>query len=327
MVNTLETETLIEGSALANDRRGRARAPLIQPNPLGQAKLNPFGDLHTLQHLSARLARPLRGVLEPMLREEVRTFAEPLVVQRFADYRAERPDRLTAWIPLQMAPNEGVALMVIDGRFVLELLDIFFGGTGAAPAELPGEFSPAAEALIARLAGAITAVMKTSWEPVARIGFTPSRVEANASMLGGVDAEDAMIVTRFGIGRGSHKPVFIDIVYPVVALKPHGTALTGKVVGKGVEPDEAWRTALTRSAMAVKFQIRSVLAEPVVSLSMLMTLKEGDVIPIIVSHDVPVMVGGDRFGAGTVGTSNGRAAIRLTQLTRTDANIDKGMPQ
>ncbi|VVT20653.1 Flagellar motor switch protein FliM [Sphingomonas sp. EC-HK361] len=323
MVNAPATETLTGDTTLANDRRGRGRAPLIQSNPLGQAKLNPFGDLHTLQHLSARLARPLRGVLEPMLREEVRTFAEPLVVQRFADYRAERPDRLTAWVPLQMAPNDGIALIVMDGRFVLELLDIFFGGTGAAPDELPGEFSPAADALIARLTDSITTVMKSSWEPVARIAFTAGRVEANPSMLGGVDAEDAMIVTRFGIGRGTRKPVFLDIVYPVTALKPHGTALTGKVVGKGAEPDAGWRNALTRSTMAVKFPVRSVLAEPVVPLSMLMTLKEGDVIPIIVSHDVPVMVGGDRFGAGTVGTSNGRAAIRITQLTRTD----EGLPQ
>ena len=51
MVNALDTE--------APDRRDRARADAVQPGGLGQAKLNPFGDLHTLQHLSARLARGL----------------------------------------------------------------------------------------------------------------------------------------------------------------------------------------------------------------------------------------------------------------------------
>jgi flagellar motor switch protein FliM len=58
-----------------------------------------------------------------------------------------------------------------------------------------------------------------------------------------------------------------------------------------------------------------VLAEPVIPLAMLMELKAGDVIPINVDKDVPVMVGGDRLGAGTVGTSNGKAAIRLTSIT------------
>ena len=64
--------------------------------------------------------------------------------------------------------------------------------------------------------------------------------------------------------------------------------------------------------------IRSVLAEPVVSLQMLMDLKPGDVIPITISGDVPVMVGNDRLGCGTVGTSNGFAAIQLTSITRID---------
>jgi flagellar motor switch protein FliM len=319
------------------DRRARPRGGSASSGDgathdgmLGATKLNPFGDLHALQHLSARFARTLRGVFEPLVRQEVRTFAEPLVVQRFADYRAERPDGLTAWLPLAMGvagegggQSQGHALCVLDGRFVLELLDLFFGGTGAAPAALPSEFSPAAEAMVARIGGAIAAPLRTAWEPLARIDFAVGRVEANAAMLHGADGDDAMIVTRFGIAAGSAKPVFVDLVYPVAALKPHGTALTGKVVGKSAEPDAAWRARLTRAAMTVRFPVRSVLAEPVVPLSLLMNLRPGDVIPISFGPEVPVMVGRDRLGSGTVGVSNGRAAVRLTQITA----LDEGNPQ
>lgn len=297
-----------------SDRRERTRGAPARAGVLGTTKLNPFGDLHSVQHLSARMARSLRAVFEPLLREEIRSWAEPLVVQRFTDYRAERPDTLTAWLPLAMAPAEGQALMVFDGRFVLELLDLFFGGTGVAPHDLPGEFSPAAAAMIARLGSLIAEPLAAAWEPLARIAFAPGHAEANPALLGDIDGEDALIVTRFGIARGTGKPVFLDICYPVQAMKPHGTALTGKVVAKAAEPDAAWRTALTRAAMAVKFPVRSVLAEPVVPLSVLMNLQPGDVIPISFGTDVPVMVGTDRLGTGTVGTSNGHAAIRITQL-------------
>ncbi len=312
--------------AIAPERRTRSRngADATHDGVLGAAKLNPFGDLHALQHLSARFARTLRGVFEPLLRQEVRTFAEPLAVQRFADYRAERPDGLTAWLPFAMgAANEpsGQSLCVLDGRFVLELLDLFFGGTGAAPAHLPSEFSPAAEALVGRIGQSIAAPLRTAWEPLARIDFACGRVEANAAMLHGMDADDALIVTRFGIAAGQAKPVYVDLLYPVVALKPHGTALTGKVVSKSAEPDAKWRAGLTRAAMAVRFPVRSVLAEPVVPLSLLMDLKPGDVIPISFGPEVPVMVGRDRLGAGTVGTSNGRAAVRLTSI----AALDEGL--
>lgn len=304
MVNTTSTST--------TDRRERARAQPVQPGGLGQAKLNPFGDLHTLQHLSARFARGLRGVFEPLVREEVRAWAEPLVVQRFADYRTERPDKLTAWLPLGM--GDRAALCVFDGRFALELLDLFFGGTGAVPADLPAEFSPAAEAMVARLGQMLATPLAAAWEPLARVSFSVGRVEANAAMLADIDSDDAMIVTRFGIAYGSAKPAHIDLVYPVASLKPHGTALTGKVVAKAAAEDAAWQTALTRAAMGIRFPVRSVLAEPNIPLSKLMALQPGDVIPIHFAADVPVMVGTDRLGTGTVGTSNGHAAIRLTSL-------------
>ena len=128
-------------AAATTNRRERPRAENA-PNVFGQSKLNPFGDLHTLQHLSARLARGMRGVFEPLLRQDVRCWAEPLAVQRFADYRAERADTLSAWLPLAMKPA-GAAMLVMDGKLVLELLDLFFGGAGTVPQPMPTELSPA----------------------------------------------------------------------------------------------------------------------------------------------------------------------------------------
>lgn len=302
------------------DRRERPRQA-AEPFTLGAANLNPFGDMHTLQHLSARLARALRPVFEPLLRAEVRTWVEPLVVQRFADYRTERGTDLTGWLPLAMLPASAPALLVFDGRFVLELLDLFFGGTGAVPATLPAEFTPAAEAMIGRLGAMIADPLRAAWEPLARIEFEPGHVESNPALLAGLDGEDALVITRFGIAAGDAKPIMLDLVYPIAGLKPHAPSLTAKVHGKTAAPDPAWRNGITRAAMAVRFPIRSVLAEPMMSLSVLMDLKPGDVIPISFGADVPVMVGHDRLGVGTVGTSRGHAAIRLTSITRSAEDL------
>jgi flagellar motor switch protein FliM len=313
------------------DRRERTRATGADHGVLGQGKLNPFGDLHTLQHLAARLARGLRGLWEPLLACEVRCWAEPLSVQRFADYRAERPDGLTAWLPLAMTPAAGGnATLVIDGQFAFELLDLFFGGTGVAPQPLPAEFTPAGEAMLARIARAHAAALTTAWEPLSRIAFQPLAAEGGAATPPAMDGDDAAIVTRFGIAQtgsaqtgtaqksgADAKPVFVDILYPVAAMKPHGTALTGKVLDKA-EPDPAWRTALTRAVMGVRFPIRATLAEPVVPLSRLASLKPGDIIPISFGPHVPVMVGTDCLGTGTVGAANGHAAVRLHRLGHPD---------
>ncbi|SFP95661.1 FliM/FliN family flagellar motor switch protein [Sphingomonas rubra] len=293
------------------DRRRREREPAVaQAATLGTTKLNPFGDLHTLQHVCARLARSLRAVWEPLFRQDVRSFAEPLGVQRFGDYRIERGDTLAAWVPLAMSPANGTAWLVIDAALVLELLDLFFGGTGAVPSPLPAEFSPAAEAMAARIGQQVAGPLGAAWEPLTHASFVPGTVETGAD----IDGDDAVIVTRFGIAAGTAAPVFVDLVYSVAALKAHGASLTGKVLDKA-EPDPVWRNNLTRATMQVRFPVRSVLAEPIVPLATLMDLKAGDVIPISIDANVPVMVGRDRLGHGTVGTANGRAAIRLTSLS------------
>ncbi|MFN3520516.1 MAG: FliM/FliN family flagellar motor switch protein, partial [Sphingomonas sp.] len=137
-------------------------------------------------------------------------------------------------------------------------------------------------------------------------------------MLADFDGDDAMIVTRFGIAPGQDKPAFVDIVYPVSALKPHGTALTGKVVAKAAAEDALWQTALTRAAMNIRFPVRSVLAEPTIRLSKLMSLQPGDVIPISFGQDVPVMVGNDRLGLRSIDdqSDRGDADVRLGAHTR-----------
>lgn len=302
---------MVNAASPISDQRPRRRtpAPDAEAATLGAAPLNPFGDLHTLQHLSARLARGIRPIWERLLRRELRCAAEPLVVQRFADYRAERGDALAVWLPFAADSGSVRAFAVLDGATLLQLLDQFFGGTGAAPATLPTEFSPAALAMGRRVAEMLAAPLAQAWEPLTRMAFAAGAPETGADL----DGEDAVILTRFTIDADSASPLTLDLLYPVAPLKPHAPTLTGKVLDKA-EPDPVWRTQLTRAAMAVRFPVRSVLAEPVVSLQLLMDLKPGDVIPIQIAADVPVMVGGDRLGHGTVGVSNGHAAIRLTAL-------------
>jgi len=313
MVNGPSNETA-EASV---ERRAQPRGGSRHAPALG-ANLNPFGDLHTLQHLSAVFARSLRSIFEQLLRREARVWAEPLIVQRYADYRSDRLDGLTAWVPMTMAPSKQQALLVLDGRFVLALLDQFFGGTGEVPEPMPAEFTPAAEAMIGRISRMVAPPLRTAWEPLARIDFQVGKVENSSALMADIDLDDAMVVTRFGVACEARKPSHIDICYPVSALKPYAPSLTGKVHGRSAEPDPAWRSGLAQAVMNVRFPVRSVLAEPMIPLARLMELKVGDIIPVSFSNDVPVMVGGDRLGTGTVGTANGRAAIKLTTLTRKD---------
>lgn len=305
------------------DRRERSRAGAEHAPALGAAaNINPFGDLHALQHLTARVAKSLRTGFEPFVGEGARCWAEPLAVQRFGDYKSERPAALTAWLQLTMAPGRGRALIAIDGKFAYEMLDRFFGGEGDAPHPLPAEFAGSAETLLKRLCGTIAAQLNPAWDMLARFDFTLVESATPLSVAPEIDGSEAMVFTRLGVAAGDAKPHWIDILYPVAALKPHAPSLTAKVIGGEPEPEPEWRNGLTRNAMALRLPVRSVLAEPVVPVSKLMALQLGDVIPISFGPDVPVMVARQKIGFGTVGTANGRAAIKMTRfetLSREDA--------
>ncbi|UZK65337.1 flagellar motor switch protein FliM [Sphingomonas sp. M1-B02] len=300
-------------SEVSADRRERARPGAEHAPALGTAALNPLGDLVTLQHLSARLAKSLKGVFEAMLRNDLRCWAEPLSVQRFADYKAERGPGLAAWQPLVMGTAKARAQLVIDAKLVLEMLDAFFGGDGDVPSAPPAEFTPAAEALVARLGEMIVAPLDAAWEPLTRVAFR-AVTDGNIAALPDLGGDDPIVVTRFGIAVGERKPLFVDLLYPVAALKPHSASLMVKVHGTADEIEPEWRSGLTRAVMSVRFPVRSVLAEPTIGLGRLLELKTGDVIPIDFGAEVPVMVAARRLGTGLVGTANGRAAVRLTSL-------------
>lgn len=311
MANT-KTDTLEQKPGSAAQKGGAAPA-----HAFGGAKPNPLGDLQALQHLGQHLARSMKTVFEPLLRRQPKIAAEPVAIKRFDDYLADRDAGLAIHTLVTMAPLGGQALIVLDGAFILEMLDLFFGGTGALPNPMPIEFTPAAEAIAARANEGLCVQLGAAWGAVAEIEFRAGRSETNPAMLPSPDGDELVVVSRFILSLSENRHTPIDIVYPVAALKPIAPSLGAKVQAKrGGDP--AWLGGLTRAVMNVRLPVRSVLAEPVIPLAQLMSLKPGDIIPISFGPEIPLLVADNKFARGAVGAANGRAAIRVNRIEQLD---------
>ena len=57
-----------------------------------------------------------------------------------------------------------------------------------------------------------------------------------------------------------------------------------------------------------------MLARPELSLSELMQLREGDVIPVSLNKLVPLIVAGRRVALGSVGERDGKAALKIEKM-------------
>ena len=278
---------------------------------------NPLGELPALDKIAGHFAIGLRSVVEPLLRRQAKVTASPARVERFDAYLSARGDALTSFTPMAMPPLSGQALLAIDGVLVLELVDLFFGGPGSAPNPLPAEFTPTADAMTARLIKGAAESLGAAWLDLAEIEFLPKRSVANAAMLTHLEGDELVLVTRFEIATADPRGAAIDILYPVSALKPIAGLLAPKVQAKrSGGPDPAWLASLTRAVMNVKLPVRTVLAEPVIPLVQLMSLKPGDIIPISLSPEIPLLVADKAFGRGVVGASNGHAAVKLHRIER-----------
>ena len=303
----VENASTSPGTGSAHGRRGSAQhAPV-----LGSASANPLGDLQALAHVNQHLARSLRALFEPLLRQGVKVAADPVAVERFDDYLKARGGGLASVTLIGMAPLSGQAMLVLDGALTFRLVDVYFGGPGLVPNPMPAEFTPTAEAMIGRVASGFAERLAGAWRELAEIAFAPGRTEANPAMLSNIDGEDRVVRTRFVLTIGEGRQTSVDLLYPAASLKPIAPILSSKVQSRRQDEDPAWRNKLTRAAMNVKLPVRSVLAEPVIPLAQLMNLKPGDIIPISFGPEIPLLVSNRKFARGAVGAANGRAAIRV----------------
>jgi len=286
---------------------------------LGNGKLNTLGDLHALQQMCDRQARRMRDVFEPLLRRQPKVVAEPLRVERFDDYLTRLPGGLVSLTMLDMNPLAGQAMVVLEASFALRMVDLYFGGTGGEALVPPAEFTPTEDAIIRRTVNGIVEKLTQSWSELAEVSFQFASTETNPRLLSHLDDGEPVIITRFDVSYAENRSSSIDIVYPLNALKPLASVLSAKVHNHkrgGVDPK--WHGSLTRAVMNVAFPVRSVLCEPVVPLSRLMNLKPGDVIPIDLGPEIPLLVSSNRFALGTVGQANGKTAIRLDRIEQHD---------
>jgi flagellar motor switch protein FliM len=138
--------------------------------------------------------------------------------------------------------------------------------------------------------------------------------ETNTSYVALVGNDEPVAVTRFTIGFGQGGRSVLDIVYPVAALRAvEGQLSAGASDREGVNASD-WSERLAAALGEVRIEARSVLSRPSLSVSELLRLSVGDVIPISMPAVVPLLVEGRQIAIGKLGEQDGRAAIRIERI-------------
>lgn len=263
-----------------------------------------------LVRMSERMARPLRAALSPLLggKEPQINPAKPMQSD-FADFCSEIP-RLAA----NSLFNIGAApfMLTIEGEHVLRLVDRAFGGPGDTPASLPKEFPLSAELMIARVEQSIATCLTLALGGAGGGGIRTVRRDASLAQLAAMPDSTLVAGLTFNVIEQGRMPWALSLAFPIDTLAQifaHGETSSPARTKRGPgKPTDAPFADLP-------IEVSAVLVDMQLPLMTVSTLEVGQILPVPIARNVPLIVGGRACAHGTIGALDDRVAIQITQLS------------
>ncbi len=294
---------MADGGADSRERNTQAFDLADQNRPLG-SRLPMFSMIHE------RFARGLNATIDSMLRRQSRVEMAGASVVCFGDYQHSLAT--PAFINfIQIKPLRGTALVVLDARLVVALVDHFFGGSGQVDGgKSGGDFTPIEKRLAHLLLQRAFADLRQAWSSVLAVDFECVRTETQAEFANVLNPSEPMLLTTFAIQVEGTAGRF-QIAIPSAMLEPVRRQLETTYPAEESAADSRWRQVLSEEIEGVRVHLSSTLTRTELPLSQVLALEAGDVIAIEMPDQVTLNVEGVPLFRGEYGAANGRNAVKL----------------
>ena len=310
-----EVDALIEGlqtdgeSATSSDVSDSAN---VRPFKFGSDDLTLLGDYYALRMINERFARFSRAVFLPMLRIQPRISSFPPEVKTFDEYTSgiENFMSLTA---SRLEELRGNMMTVMDPTFISILTNSFYGGQLGPDKSKKNEFTSTEDRLIEIISEGLNRMLEAAWKDLMPINLSVQGREVNPQFVSFVDGSELVIICSFVVQLPGMDAANFDLIYPLQTLKPIASLLRSKVQSDVVEDDVSWRERLERAILEIPLKVSARLSEPVVSMSKLINVKPGEVIPIQIGEGIEVRVEDKPIFLGEMGEVSGQSAINLNK--------------
>ncbi|MDX8128892.1 flagellar motor switch protein FliM [Methylomonas sp. BW4-1] len=274
------------------------------------------GRMPTLEMVNERFARHFRIALFNFLRRAAEISVSGIQVQKFSEFIQGLfvPTNLNV---IRMSPLRGRALIVMEPRLVFTAVDNFFGGGGQFYNKVEGrEFTPTEMRIIRLIIDMIFKDLAEAWKPVMDIDFEYINSEVNPQFANIVSPSEIVVISTIHVeleGGGGD----INIAMPYSMIEPIRELLDAVTSDRG-EVDGRWQDSLRVEIMRSEVVVNSKLIEKEMSISEVIELKKGDVIPIEMPETVLLEVEDVPVFRGKLGLSDGNYAIEITEKMTLD---------
>ncbi len=281
----------------------------VRPYDLANQDRIVRGRMPTLEVVNERFARLWRVSLFNFLRRTAEISVGPVRLIKYSEFirKLVVPSNINI---VQIKPLRGMALFVFDPRLIFAVVDNYFGGDGRFHARIEGrEFTPLEQRIIMRLLELAFKDFKTAWNPVAALNPELSRSEVNPQFVSIATPTEVVIVSTFTVELESGSGTF-DICLPYGMVEPVRDQLTAGTTADRSEIDRRWVQSMQDEMIEAKLDLEVQFMQAQLTLRQLMSLRDGDVIPIEMPAEVFARVDGIPVFSGHYGVSNGKIAIQ-----------------
>lgn len=175
----------------------------------------------------------------------------------------------------------GSALLVIESKLAYALVDNFFGGADRPYTKIEGkDFTPIELSIVRKVVDLAIEDLESAWASVEKIGASFVRTEINPQFVGIVPPTDIVIASTFDVELENANGT-ITLVIPYATIEPIKQKLaTGFQVESDQTDKKMWTAIIRSSLIETSVNAKVNLGQSEITLSELMELKVGDVIPL-----------------------------------------------
>lgn len=207
------------------------------------------------------------------------------------------------------APSRVVA--AFDIKTALALTDRLFGGSGTVPEQMPERLPQSASFAVERVVRALV----RSVDALAPDTLSDATIQSHQSLarLEAFPRGDYCCNVTVTIEQDGFEAVTMSLL--ILEAELH--ALVDGKPAAGKREASAAHVERVRQAPfnSIPLEFRAALAELQLPLEQIAGLKPGQMIPLALRRDVPLLMDDRCFANGTVGTIDDQVALRLTQIS------------
>lgn len=272
--------------------------------------------LPVLETIHERFAHRLRISLFELLRRDLMVTVGSTEKSSYTDLTTSLSVPCSVNV-IGMVPLRGPALLIFDQELIFMVVDTFFGGTGRSYKPSGSRtFTVTENRFIQRLLDLSFRCLEDAWEPFTALKCSRQNAESKPQFITALNPNETLTLSSVHISRDSISGT-IHLAMPYSILEPIRKTLIESMNKEHPNPNPRLTERLMDGIRDSQVEPHCYLGSLELSLSELLELKVGDVIPVDIPQFATLQVENVPIYRGTYGVAQGWRAFRVERALET----------